>query len=132
VPRSIHIPGAEHGAPIPNGSIVGNVVFSSLLSGYDPKTREWPEDAATQATNLFKHIRTLLEHAGGTVDDIGHISFKMKEDSYREAINVEWLKMFPDENRRPARHALKTSLRGKALFQAELIAVLGASSGGVS
>ena len=32
--------------------------------------------------------------------------------------------MFPDEHSRPARHAVKTELRGEVLFQAEIVAVL--------
>ena len=46
-----------------------------------------------------------MEKAGGTTEDIGHMTVFLKEESYRDAINKEWLKMFPDEHNRPARHA---------------------------
>ena len=36
--ESIHIEGMEHGAPIPNGTVIGNMVFSSAISGKDAKT----------------------------------------------------------------------------------------------
>ena len=36
--KSIHVKGMEHGAPIPNGTIIGNMVFSSAISGKDAKT----------------------------------------------------------------------------------------------
>ena len=33
--KSIHIKGMEHGAPIPNGVVIGNMIFSSAISGKD-------------------------------------------------------------------------------------------------
>ena len=36
--KSIHIQGMEHGAPIPNGVVIGNMVFSSAICGKDAKT----------------------------------------------------------------------------------------------
>ena len=45
-------------------------------------------------------------------------------EKYRDNINGPWEKMFPDAHDRPARHALKVDLRGKNLFQIEIIAVL--------
>ena len=122
--KVIHIPGLSHQAPIPNGAKIGNVVFSSAISGLDPKTNELPKEPERQAEILFKNIRTFMELAGGTTEDIGHMTVFLKEESYRGAINKEWLKMFPDEHNRPARHAIKIELRGEVLFQIELIAVL--------
>jgi len=48
----------------------------------------------------------------------------LKEEKYRDSVNKAWVKMFPDEHDRPARHALKVDLRGEVLFQIEVIAVL--------
>ena len=48
----------------------------------------------------------------------------MKEERYRESINKEWLKMFPSEHDRPARHAIKSEVRGEVLFQIEIIGVI--------
>ncbi len=121
----VNIPGMAHGAPIPMGAKVGNIVFSSGISGVNPETHTLPSDPDEQAEQLFKNIRTFMEQAGGTTDDIVHMRLLMKDDKYRESINKAWLKMFPDENNRPARHALTTEVRaGGALFQVELVAVL--------
>ena len=122
--KVIEIPGLSHQAPIPNGARVGNIVFSSAISGRDPKTNELPKEPERQAKVLFRNIRTFMEKAGGTTEDIGHMTVYLKEESYREAINKEWVKMFPDEHNRPARHAIKIELRGEVLFQVEIIAVL--------
>ena len=48
----------------------------------------------------------------------------VKDDSVRDAVNVEWLKCFPDPLDRPARHTLVQELRGDMLLQLEVIAVV--------
>lgn len=122
--KSIHVPGMEHGAPIPNGAVIGNMIFSSAISGKDAKTGVLSADPHEQAEAMFRNLRLFLESAGGTPDQIAHVKVYLKEERYRDAVNQAWLKMFPDEHDRPARHALKVELRGEVLFQIEIIAVL--------
>jgi enamine deaminase RidA (YjgF/YER057c/UK114 family) len=122
--KSIHIQGMEHGAPIPNGVVVGNMIFSSAISGKDAKTGVLSTDPDEQAKAMFGNLQLFMDEAGGTSDNIAHITVFLKEEKYRDSVNKAWLKMFPDENDRPARHALKAELRGEMLFQIEVIAVL--------
>ena len=44
--KNIHIKGMEHGAPIPNGAVIGNMIFSSAISGKDAKTGVLSPDPA--------------------------------------------------------------------------------------
>jgi 2-iminobutanoate/2-iminopropanoate deaminase len=122
--KSLHIKGMEHGAPIPNGVVIGNLVFSSAISGKDAKTGVLSEDPDEQAEAMFRNLSLFMENAGGTPDNIAHMKVYLKDEKYRENVNGSWLKMFPDEHDQPARHALKVDLRGKVLFQIEVIAVL--------
>ncbi len=122
--KSLHIEGMEHGAPIPNGVVIGNMVFSSAISSKDAKTGLFSSDPDEQAEAMFRNLRLFMEAAGGTPDNIAHMTVFLKEEKYRDAVNKAWLKMFPDEHDRPARHALKADLRGQFLFQIEVIAVL--------
>lgn len=122
--ESIEIPGLAHGAPIPMGSKIGNLVYSSAISGRDAATGEVPGDPDAQAETLFENIRKFMELAGGSPDDIVRMTVYMKEEEYRGSINEAWLKMFPHEHDRPARHAVKSPVRGEALFQIEVVAVL--------
>jgi enamine deaminase RidA (YjgF/YER057c/UK114 family) len=123
--QSIDLAGMSHGVPIPNGCKIGNIVFSSAFSGRDASSGNIPEDPDAQAEVLFNNIRAFMEAAGGTPENIGHVTVYLKENGYRESINKEWLKMFPDEHSRPARHAIEAPIRGNGLyFQVELIAVL--------
>jgi 2-iminobutanoate/2-iminopropanoate deaminase len=121
--------------PIPLGAKIGNVVCSSDLAGRDPVSGEMPSEPSRQAENLFKNIKTFLEQAGGSPANIIHIALWIKEGKHEEcmeAINKEWLKMFPNDNDRPARNAKKwnpfgfvgAAGRGETLFQADIVAVL--------
>jgi enamine deaminase RidA (YjgF/YER057c/UK114 family) len=123
--RSIHLEGLEHGAPIPSGAVVGNMVFSSAISGRDPQTGTAPADPDEQAAQMFRNLRRFMEAAGGTPEDIGHLTLYLKEEKYRDAVNKAWLAMFPDAASRPARHAVKAEMRADVLFQVAVIGVLG-------
>jgi 2-iminobutanoate/2-iminopropanoate deaminase len=121
---SIHIPGMEHSAPIPNGVVIGNMIFSSAISGKDVETGALSPDADEQAEAMFRNLRRFMEKAGGNTDQVAHMTVFLREEKYRDSVNKAWLKMFPDDHDRPARHALKAELRGDVLFQIEIIAVL--------
>jgi enamine deaminase RidA (YjgF/YER057c/UK114 family) len=122
--KSIHVKGMEHGAPIPNGVVIGNMIFSSALSGKDAKTGVLSPDPDEQAEAMFRNLRLFMETTGGAPDHIAYMKVYLKEEKYRDAVNKVWLNMFPDEHDRPARHAVKAELRGDNLFQIEVIAVL--------
>ena len=106
------------------GAAIGNIVFSSAISGRDPKTNTLPGDPDKQAEVLFQNIKSFMERAGGTTDDIVRMTVYLKEERYRESINKEWLKLFPSEHDRPARHAIRVDVRGEMLFQIEIFAVV--------
>lgn len=120
----MEIPGVTHNAPIPMGVRIGSLLFSSGIAGKDPATDRVPDDPARQAELMFTNMRILLERAGGKLDDVAHVTVFVKDDGYREHLNREWEKAFPDPEDRPARHTLRWDLPGGMLIQCELIAVL--------
>jgi 2-iminobutanoate/2-iminopropanoate deaminase len=123
--RVIEIPGIDHGhAPIPMAVRIGNMVFSSGIHGKDPKTHELAPEPERQAELMFQHIRTVMEMAGGTTDDIAHMMVRLADDQYRELINTEWIKMFPDKDNRPARHIMLFPSGPGLYMQTDLVAVL--------
>ncbi len=103
---------------------IGSMVFSSGIMGQDPATHSLPPDPARQTELMFQHVRTLVEAAGGTTDNIAHMTVFLKDNAHREHVNREWLKMFPEEQDRPVRHAIKSDLPGDMTIQLEIIAVL--------
>ena len=122
--ESIDLPGFGHQNPIPAASRIGPFLFSGVLTGRDPETRELPEGLDAQMANVFRHVRTLLEVAGGGVGDIVKMTFWLADYRDREALNREWLAMFPDAASRPARQAMAAQLDGGSLVQCDLVAVL--------
>jgi len=123
--RSVNFPGFSHQNPIPNASRVGNIVMSSVIGGSNPGTRELPASLEAQVANVFGYIRAAIEAAGGTPENIVKIDFYVKDPTtQREALNAEWVKMFPDANSRPARHTTALPADSRALVQAAFFAVL--------
>lgn len=124
--RSIEIPGLSHGgAPIPMGAKVGNIVFSSGIMGADSSNGAIPkEDPQAQARLIFENVRSFMQQAGGSPDDIVRMTVHLKDRKYREYVDHYWLEMFPDPQDRPARHVLQTDLPGDMLIQVEIVAVL--------
>jgi 2-iminobutanoate/2-iminopropanoate deaminase len=123
--RSIDVEGMAHGAPIPMGARVGNIVYSSGIMGTDRSTGEIPDDGVTQVRNAFANLLAFLEAAGATTDDLVRVTVLLADNSLRSAINEEWLKLFPDPEDRPARHATNHELQRNMLIQLEAVAVLG-------
>lgn len=122
--EKIDIPGVNHNMPTPMGTKLGNIVFSSAIFGMDPNTNEIPSDLDVEIAMVFQNATTLIENAGGTTDNIGHMNFFVRTKDIRPKINEYWLKMFPDENNRPVRHVMKIEMPDGVNLQIEFIAVL--------
>ena len=54
--RSVHVDGVEHGAPIPMGAVVGNMLFSSGIGGIDPANGIAPTDLGEQCELAFTNM----------------------------------------------------------------------------
>jgi 2-iminobutanoate/2-iminopropanoate deaminase len=116
------IPG--HRNPIPVCVTLGNLILPSVISGADPAKDEPSADPAEQIAQAFINMKNIVEAAGGTTDNIGKITVYLKNFQHRELVNKEWLKMFPDENNRPARHTMQLDMPGKVIIQMDIIAAL--------
>jgi 2-iminobutanoate/2-iminopropanoate deaminase len=122
--QTLEVPGVTHNAPIPMGARIGNVVYSSGIPGKDPASDSLPDDPGTQARLMFRNMRTLMEAAGGSLDDVVSVTVFVRDNAYREHLNREWLVAFPDEHDRPARHTLLWDLPSGMLLQCQLVGVL--------
>jgi 2-iminobutanoate/2-iminopropanoate deaminase len=121
--KSIHIGGFKHVNPIPNASRIGNLVMSGVILGRDAEGK-MPESLEAQCANMFAHMKATVEAAGGTTDDIIKMTVWLKDRSQRGPLNAEWLKMFPDEHSRPARHSQQSDMEGGSLVQCDFTAVI--------
>jgi 2-iminobutanoate/2-iminopropanoate deaminase len=123
--RSFEVPGLHHENPIPMGCIVGPFMMSSGIFGMEPETRKFPPDIEGQCKLMFANVRRVMEAAGGSTDDIIKMVVWAKDKAFKDAVNKEWLAMFPDEHSRPARHTmLYQGFAANVLIQCEIVAVL--------
>jgi enamine deaminase RidA (YjgF/YER057c/UK114 family) len=123
--RSIEVPGLRHNAPIPQASVVGNLLVSGGISPVDPETGATPDDTDQQVALAFANVRRVLAAAGGTPEDVVKCTVFVRDKAIRPVVNKYWVEMFPDAASRPARHTLSTDLQGGIQLQLEIMAVLG-------
>jgi len=120
----IQINGSAHENPIPTAVKIGNMVYTSALMGTDPSSGQMPETVEEEVAQLFNYILEIMEKAGGSSENIAHLSVSVTDRSYKEIVNNEWLKLFPDPDNRPARHTTVHLLKPGVHVQVEMVAVL--------
>jgi 2-iminobutanoate/2-iminopropanoate deaminase len=121
--QSIDIEGIAHGAPIPTGSRVGNVLATSAVSGRDAKTGKLAADVDGQARLAFENLKKILAGGGMGLGDVVKVDVFVVDDAHRDAINKYWVECYPDPHKRPARHTVVMNLRGGVLLQLSALAV---------
>jgi 2-iminobutanoate/2-iminopropanoate deaminase len=122
--KSIYLAGFKHKNPIPNACVIDGLLMSGVILGVDAATGEMPATIEAQCANLFSHVRAIIEAGGGKPADILKMTVWLRDPSQRQPVNDEWLKLFPDHDDRPARHALPLTADGPALVQCDVIAML--------
>lgn len=123
--RSIEVPGIGHrSAPIPLGARVGPVLYSSGIAGTDPATSQLPSDPTAQVRFAFANMCALLDCGNASLADVVRVTVYLKDNSCRDAVNQEWIRLFPDPHDRPARHALIYDLQNGMSIQLEVVAVV--------
>jgi len=103
--KSIDIDGFVHKNPIPNASRIGNILMTGIIYGKDSRTDTIPDTMDGQCALVFEHMKSVVEAAGGTTENILKVNIYLRDPANRAAVNGEWVKMFPDEHARPARHS---------------------------
>ena len=122
--KSIYVSGFKHKNPVPNACLIDGLLMSGVILGVDPVTGEMPASIEDQCANMFALVRSIVEAAGGTTNDIIKMTVWLRDVTQRQAVNDEWVKLFPDRDDRPARHALPLTAEGPFLVQCDVTAVL--------
>ena len=104
---SLDIPTLSHLAPIATATRIGPLVTSSVVSPFQPGTRDVPESVADQVANLFIHVGGILAAAGASWNDVAKMTFFAHDvPSTVAALDPIWLEHFPDPRSRPSRHCI--------------------------
>lgn len=123
--QELEIPGVGHPQPFSHGVKVGNMIFTSGIDPMDPATGKAGETIERQAELVFQNLQTLLKAGGATFANVGQVTVYMQDPGQRAALNVEWLKAFPEGEARPARKTIKFDFGTSGiLIQLQVIAVV--------
>lgn len=122
--KSISVKGLGHRHPVPNACRIGSMVFSGAIHGVNSITHELPTEMGDQSANVFANMLAIIGAAGGSAEDIIKVEIYLRDSSDRDAVNEEWLRMFPDPESRPARHVRPLPPDSPSLVQCEFIAVV--------
>ena len=122
--KAIYIDGFKHSNPIPNAAQIGNLLFSGALMGRDSRTNTIAEGLQAQTELVFRHMRDVVEAAGGSAEDIIKVNIALRDYNDRDTLNAEWTRMFPDEATRPARQVSPLVDDGPFLIHLDFVAVL--------
>jgi 4-hydroxy-4-methyl-2-oxoglutarate aldolase len=117
------LPGIQHGAPIPLGVRIGNLIWTSAMMGMDPSTSTIPDDPDRQVALAFDNLAALLDAGGSSIGQIAHATVFLADNEQRERLNRHWTTWYPEEEDRPARHAIVGPLPQNVVLQLEVMAV---------
>ena len=104
--QSFHLPISrewlERGHDRMTASRIGNLVFTSGISGFDLKTGSLPEGPERQFAQAFDNLMSLLQSAGAGPESVGLLTVWIPDRAHRAYINKDWLRFYPGPDR-PAR-----------------------------
>ena len=127
VRKTVHIEDDKgHRNPIPTCVTLGNLILPSVISGISGLPEGAKLTPAEEIERGFQRMKAIVEAAGGSVDTIGKITVYLRDFSDRKYVNESWLKMFPSDDSRPARHVIPmpSELPGRAVMQLDVIAAV--------
>ncbi len=112
-------------APYVPGSMADGVLYVSGTLPFDSENNVvFPGDAAAQARHVLSTIRSVVEEAGGTMDDVTFNMIMIKSWDDYAAINAVYADFFPGE--KPARYCIQCGLvKAEALIEIASIAHVG-------
>ena len=111
-----------HKNPIPHCTKIGDTPFSGSVIGYAPDGAP-PDGFDAQTEYAFASMKATVEGAGFSLGDAAEVTVFLKDQGNREPVKREWLALFPEENDRPARRAVKAELDADMHIQLEFVAV---------
>jgi len=120
--RYINIGGRPANLPFSDGVLVGDTLFLSGRIGIDPHTMQAAADVDDEICLILDGVRSTLEAAGMTMDDLVYVQVYCTDLSLYDRFNVAYRRYFGEDL--PARAFLgaESLLRG-ARFEIQAIAV---------
>jgi enamine deaminase RidA (YjgF/YER057c/UK114 family) len=113
--------------PIPVGIRSRDLVHAVRITGADPLTGVVPHGLEAQLRNAFVNMSRSIENAGGTIENIAHVSLFLTDTrAGMPLVNTQWVATFPDAGDRPTYKFMTAPLAGGQLVHIEYFAIVGA------
>jgi len=120
--RAINLSGRTTRAPFSDAVLADDTLYLSGRLGVDPATGQFPREAGQEARFVLDQIRSVLEEAGMTMDDLVSVQVFCSDVTYYADFNAVYSDYFADEPPARAFVGTGTLLRG-ARFEVMGIAV---------
>lgn len=113
--------------PIPLGTLAGDLLHGVRISGRDPQTGKLGDGIQAQLKSAYANMRLCMENAGGSIDNIAHVSMYWSDFATdRGEMNPPWVEFFPNDDDRPTYKFMPANLPEGERVAFEFFAVLGA------
>ena len=124
MPKKVVLPPGTHKpiAPFSPGTVADGVVYVSGTLAFDKDNKIlFPGDAEAQTKHILETIKSVIETAGGTIDDVTMNNIMLKSWDDYAAMNKVYAEYFPGD--KPARWCIVCGLvRPDALVEIGSIA----------
>jgi 2-iminobutanoate/2-iminopropanoate deaminase len=111
--------------PTPKGFCCDDLIVGLRINGADTATGAFGSGIHEQLEIAYANLRSLVEVAGATTDNIAQVSFFLKDIGDRDLVNGPWIEMFPDPDDRPTYKFMPAVTDGEELVRLEMFAVAG-------
>lgn len=100
--------GMRHGKGMSVATVANGFVFLSALRGHPPgEATAFPEGTKAQTRQAFENLRLVMEHLGGTLDDVVKVTVYFADLAYRRDFHEVWCELWPQDP--PARIAVQVA-----------------------
>jgi 2-iminobutanoate/2-iminopropanoate deaminase len=125
--RNYEIPGVYHHDPIPMGTSIGELFYSSGISASDPRGDgiSVVDGLSAQIAQCEENVQSMMEAAGGSLDDILLTTVLIQDFNAIPAVQNSWERLFPEESSRPPLKFVDWRIPGNSHVQYHVVAVLG-------
>jgi enamine deaminase RidA (YjgF/YER057c/UK114 family) len=81
----------------PAGVRLGDLVFSSAISGIDPGSGRLVDESHAQVRQAFRNMEAMVRQAGGTMDDVAHVLIFVRDRADNDDVLAAFLEAFPQD-----------------------------------
>ena len=109
----------------PLGIRVNDTIYAAGLAGVDLNTGELPPDVDAQMRLILEQLKTLVEGAGASLDNVARCAAYVTTAQDRASVEALWTIQFPNEQDKPAFKIMATDLPAGQLVRLDVLALVG-------